>query len=256
MTEFIPKGFVGLPKAIWFLANRFDSALWNAPDQDPRELSYWTYLIEANDAKWLEDRIRYAFFRNKDSMPAATSLRIESYYNAEGRLRQALFANEIKAYFVSAAAETAGELLHILPEGWGTDAGQEILWYGRADLVGEPSRRIVFVDVYSTRTHFLGSEAEANPTAVTNLAQTSAAMPKRRGRPPAYDWPAAELYARKLLAHHGSPNADDPEFPNMAAFEGMISQFFADRSDRIPSESTVRERVKAWLDAYLAEAGN
>jgi hypothetical protein len=255
MTDFIPKGFIGLPNAIWFLANRLQPDLWKTGWQDVEELNYWSYLRETNDAKWVEDRLRYPFFRKKMPMPAATSLRLDSYYDAENRLRQALYANDLKAYFVSDVPDTSGELQHVLPQGWGTDAGQEILWFGRADLAGEPTTRIVFVDVYSLLTHFFpGEKAPGEGAASVPPAELDrAATPRGRGRPHGYDWTRAREVILAKLAYHGLPDANDPDLSSQAVLERVAAEFVS-TADRSPAESVTRGHVTRWIAEFAAGA--
>nr|WP_156134409.1 hypothetical protein [Methylobacterium sp. ZNC0032] len=252
MSEFIPKGFTGLPQAIWFMSTQIHPELWQKEALYEREMPVWVNrIMRDNDAVWLEDHLRYPFFAANEPFPERTSLRISSYYGAESMLRVALHAGDLTAYFISAAKETYGKRLPVLADGWGTDAGQEILWCGRANLDGEPPQRMVFVDVYSLRQHFFeGPKAKR----VENPSRPIATAPmRRRGRPPEYDWAGARQLVLSHFAYHGLPSPDDPDIPTQAAVERLVADHVS-TADRSPATSTVREYVVAWQAEFATGA--
>ncbi|MBN9435573.1 hypothetical protein [Bosea sp. (in: a-proteobacteria)] len=256
--EFIPEGYAGLPAIIWYIAQRSHPDLWASEHLHELEISIWSHLVINNDAKFILDRLRYPFFERNLSFPDETQARFRSYDEAERKLRQALYAGSLTAFFNSSASATAGQMMHVLRDGWSIDSGRQILWSGRANLAGEPSQRVVFVSIFSVRQHFWGeqqSQPEKAEETSIKAVFSKVSSASRRGRPESYNWQAAEAYARELLKHHGPPSPDDPEFPNQAAFERMISEFFAKISDRIPAESVIRKRAKGWLECFLTEGG-
>lgn len=249
MTDFIPNGFWGLPKCIWFLASRTNPPIWEPASIDPAEWSVWSNLIINHDATWIEDRVRYIYFSRKEPQPIQSVERVSSYHAAEAHLRRALYSGAVVAYFVSGAPEAHGSIQHVLKEGWGTDAGQEILWRGRASLEGEPTERVLFLDGFSYRQHFFEHQAAQDGGPTAPASSEGKAPQARRGRPPAYDWAKARAKAFEHLEYHGMPDPNDADLPSQAALERLIAEFLT-TAERSPSESQVREYVGKWIAEF------
>lgn len=254
MTDFVPNGFWGLPKCIWFLASRTNTPVWDPASIDPIEWSVWSNLIINHDATWIEDRVRYVYFIRQEPQPVQSLDRLNSYHAAEAHLRRALYAGEVVAYFVSDAPETSGLIQHVLREGWGTDAGQEILWRGRASLDGEPRERLLFLDGFSYRQHFFEPQTGSDGgTCAPASSEGKAPTQRRRGRPAGYPWNEAYAFFLNVVEYHGVPDPSDPELPTQAALEGRIADFLGQRCNRIPAVSVVRDYVSKWLRDLAAD---
>lgn len=79
-------------------------------------------------------------------------------------------------------------------------------------------------------------------------ASGTVAVRSKGGRPPVYDWDAAEKHAMELMDYHGLPSPTDTEF-TQARLEAMISSYIGKQhpDGKEPAESTVRENVKKWM---------
>jgi hypothetical protein len=73
---------------------------------------------------------------------------------------------------------------------------------------------------------------------------------RRSGRPPAYDWNSIEVQAKRLMDHHGDFSPDDGEWKAQACLEDALKSFCQTRFQREPASSTLRRRLKPWLDDW------
>jgi len=71
----------------------------------------------------------------------------------------------------------------------------------------------------------------------------------RRGAKPKFNWPAAEVEARRLMEYHGAFAPEDPEWNAQVRLEEAIEKFFEGQlgPSAGPSKSMIRLHVSRWL---------
>ena len=73
------------------------------------------------------------------------------------------------------------------------------------------------------------------------------------GRKPKFDWDAIRAEACRLMDHHGEFHSTDPEWRAQASLEVALKGFCAEKWDKEPADSTLRERLRPWLAAWRAD---
>jgi hypothetical protein len=80
-------------------------------------------------------------------------------------------------------------------------------------------------------------------------ASPAAPRKAKSGRTAIYDWTAAMQYGMELLRNHGGIYPQDPELPDLATFERLIAEHFAEK-DQHPSESLIRKHATKWVREF------
>lgn len=80
------------------------------------------------------------------------------------------------------------------------------------------------------------------------LADLSGEASERKGgRPPEFPWGEIKAEAIGLMDYHGDFSTDDEEWNAQARLEEALTEFCSKKYDRVPSPSTLREKLPAWL---------
>ncbi len=72
---------------------------------------------------------------------------------------------------------------------------------------------------------------------------------QKAGGKPRYNWPAFKSEVKRLLRHHGMPDASDPEFSSKRELVRMMKTWCLDNWHQVPAESTLEN----YIDESIAE---
>jgi hypothetical protein len=74
--------------------------------------------------------------------------------------------------------------------------------------------------------------------------------PQKRGRKRAYDWPAIEAEAVRLMNYHGEFSPDDPEWNSQVRLESELLEFCSLKWNTEPSMTQLRTYLRDWLSIW------
>lgn len=224
-------------------------------DEDPREPTlkdkHWT-LCRA--LAWVVTRDIEKVRELASDAELVSLFMCKQFWVAEGT---PLYADFNPAWALLAKGIAAGE---VAAYGRAFESNMKI---GKREPLGPVADGFALGDLYSEIPGFPGANLEDKHSAarivdilirvrdLVNAFPSTDALPENRskgGRPPIYDWAAAEAHAMELMDYHGLPSPTDAEF-TQARLEAMISAFIGKQhpDGREPAESTVRENVKKWM---------
>lgn len=250
-TRYYPSGYIGLEQGAILLAKLQYPENWRTESMLPGEEKIWNglgYLLSA-------EAIDYIIFCLKEDLKKKVPLldikpMYIRYYDFDGAIqdmRRALHAGELVGEF----CDEHGKFDYVKKDGWGSDAGLDILLRGVAWLDHSPThdvQRLIFV-----RESALQALAERLcPQEVTEheTARTETDTSKNKGgRPPEYNWAEIENFARSMVQKHGKPNRKNAKFSTQEDLVTLILAHCA-VSDLHPSASNVRKRVSGWLSGF------
>ncbi len=232
--RYIPRGYVDTERALIRIATIRNPERWRSEVMHTTERNIYEGLGRAFNSELLGDHLRVLIPEQEREADQNILERLLDYNDAIYDLREALHAGDFVAEFV----DENGRFDFIQSQGWGGDAGLEILCRGIAwlDCGTEAVSRLVLFKAETIESFArISSKADA------------ASPPDKGGRPPEYDWPAIRSYVSNLVAKHGSPGKNNRRLPNKQQIVEAVMDEWSRKFDQQLSESSVRRYVGRWL---------
>jgi hypothetical protein len=167
-TRFYPKGYIGSEQGILRVAKKRDSNHWIPERVHPDELPIWEGLGTRYNALLLQNHLSVLVPIEQRQSDTSMIHRLCDFGDALVEIRKALHAGDLVAEFL----DESGKLGSILKDGWGGDAGDEILLRGAVDLADGRSRLLLFK--LATLDQFAKSLTPAWPDQVAETSQRPA----------------------------------------------------------------------------------
>jgi hypothetical protein len=139
-TRFYPKGYIGSEQGILRVAKKRDPKHWIREQIHPDELPIWEGLGTIYNALLLQNHLSILVPNEQRKNDTSMIDRLCDFGDALVEIRTALHAGHLVAEFL----DESGALCSILKDGWGGDAGDEILLRGIVDLADGRSRVLLF----------------------------------------------------------------------------------------------------------------
>lgn len=138
-TRFYPRGYIGTEQGIVRVARIRDPGHWLPEKICPDERQIWDGLGFTYNAEFLPNHLSVLVPIEQRKNDTSMMDRLCDFGDALIELRKALHAGDVVAEFL----DESGKPGFILKEGWGGDAGDEILRRGIADLADGWSRLVL-----------------------------------------------------------------------------------------------------------------
>jgi hypothetical protein len=72
----------------------------------------------------------------------------------------------------------------------------------------------------------------------------------KRGCPPEYEWHGVETEAMRLMDKNGDFTPSNPKWNSPATLKEALLKYCSERHGKEPGDSTMREKVKTWVDKW------
>jgi hypothetical protein len=265
MTEFLPKGYYALERAVLLLARKLDQELWDHAKMTLAEVNEYERLGETAHYAGLRKRLinieiendlrdRRTFELKDDSIKR----RFISYHESQKLIRQALHAGELRSWSQSTRT---GERSELPAESWAQE--NAITWFddGRAYILTGGTRRTQFrlgvpglpgaleePDGFMA-TILIDQESFSSWCYSSNDSKRDieAREQDKGGRPPEFDWDAIKAFTLDQVREHGRPGKGNMKFPTKSQLVEMVLNEWASKKSIDLGVSTVRRYVRGWL---------
>jgi hypothetical protein len=236
---FIPRGYMGIEPGLVAFASIRNPDRWKPEGLHAKEREIYEGLGRSHLSQFLSELLLFHIPAEERKANPEILERMLDYDEAIDHLREALHAGEIVAQFV----DDRGKLEAIKREGWGTDAGLEILLCGTAQLEdGTNALRTVLLPLKNIEA--LARQQKSQSAAA---ARSGNQKIDKGGRPPEYDWGAIKAYALALIEQRGRPHKTNRLLQSNTELVEAIMNEWALEKDIHLSLPTVRKRVNLWL---------
>lgn len=238
--RYVPRGYIDTERALIRIATIRKPDRWHSDGMHPKEREIYAGLGQLYNAQYLGDHLRVQIPAHERKENPEILERLLDYNDAIYDLREALHAGDFVAEFV----DEHGIFDFIKSEGWGGEAGLEILCCGIAWLDYGPltaSRLVLFRSETIEKFGLSLVAADVSSTAQSTLKQD------KGGRPPEYDWSAIKDYVSAMVREHGRPGKNNKRLPSQQQLVEAVMDEWSGKFDQQLAESSVRRYVRRWL---------